>query len=95
MAGTEKLLPPFYDTLIQYVEMGNNTFACLEHQNSEFFSNHSASRHFYNFFGENLFRADMCNADVKLGELLIHGGSTKHVQKFAAKVLIQIKPTLY
>ncbi len=24
----ENLLPPFYDTLMQYVEMGNSTFAC-------------------------------------------------------------------
>lgn len=24
----EELLPPFYDTLTQYVEMGNSTFAC-------------------------------------------------------------------
>jgi ornithine decarboxylase len=28
----------------------------------------------------------MCNADVKLGDLLIHEGSAKHAQKFAAKV---------
>lgn len=26
----ENLLPPFYDTLTQYVEMGNSTFACLD-----------------------------------------------------------------
>lgn len=28
----------------------------------------------------------MCNADVKLGDLLIHEGSAKDAQKFAAKV---------
>ncbi|EHM7595815.1 ornithine decarboxylase [Salmonella enterica] len=82
----EGLLPPFYDTLTQYVEMGNSTFACPGHQHGEFFRKHPAGRHFYNFFGENLFRADMCNADVKLGDLLIHEGSAKHAQKFAAKV---------
>ncbi|ECJ2546482.1 ornithine decarboxylase [Salmonella enterica subsp. arizonae] len=82
----EGLLPPFYDTLTQYVEIGNSTFACPGHQHGEFFRKHPAGRHFYNFFGENLFRADMCNADVKLGDLLIHEGSAKHAQKFAAKV---------
>ena len=82
----EELLPPFYDTLTQYVEMGNSTFACPGHQHGEFFKKHPAGRHFYEFFGENLFRADMCNADVKLGDLLIHEGSAKHAQKFAAKV---------
>ena len=28
----------------------------------------------------------MCNADVKLGDLLIHEGAAKDAQKYAAKV---------
>lgn len=86
VAYEENLLPPFFDTLYQYVEMKNSTFACPGHQHGEFFKKHPAGRQFYDFFGENLFRADMCNADVKLGDLLIHEGSAKHAQKFAAKV---------
>jgi ornithine decarboxylase len=82
----ESLLPPFFDTLTKYVAMENSTFACPGHQHGEFFKKHPAGRQFYDFFGENLFRADMCNADVKLGDLLIHEGSAKHAQKFAAKV---------
>ncbi|MEE9658499.1 ornithine decarboxylase [Enterobacter cloacae complex sp. CARB60] len=82
----ENLLPPFFDTLSQYVEMGNSTFACPGHQHGAFFKKHPAGRQFYDFFGENVFRADMCNADVKLGDLLIHEGSAKDAQKFAAKV---------
>lgn len=74
-----------FDTLSQYVAMGNSTFACPGHQHGAF-SKHPAGRQFYDFFGENVFRADMCNADVKLGDLLIHEGSAKHAQKFAAKV---------
>ncbi|EIZ8954924.1 ornithine decarboxylase [Cronobacter sakazakii] len=86
LAYEENLLPPFFDTLTQYVEMQNSTFACPGHQHGEFFKKHPAGRQFYDFFGENVFRADMCNADVKLGDLLIHEGSAKHAQKFAAKV---------
>ncbi|MDU6819545.1 MAG: ornithine decarboxylase [Leclercia adecarboxylata] len=82
----ENLLPPFFDTLSQYVAMDNSTFACPGHQHGAFFMKHPAGRQFYDFFGENVFRADMCNADVKLGDLLIHEGSAKHAQKFAAKV---------
>ncbi|HDR2162158.1 TPA: ornithine decarboxylase [Enterobacter cancerogenus] len=82
----ENLLPPFFDTLSQYVAMNNSTFACPGHQHGAFFRKHPAGRQFYDFFGENVFRADMCNADVKLGDLLIHEGSAKHAQKFAAKV---------
>ncbi|NIF60255.1 ornithine decarboxylase [Enterobacter sp. Ap-916] len=82
----EDLLPPFFNTLTKYVAMDNSTFACPGHQHGKFFKKHPAGRQFYDFFGENVFRADMCNADVKLGDLLIHEGSAKHAQKFAAKV---------
>lgn len=85
-AYEEALLPPFFDTLTKYVAMDNSTFACPGHQHGKFFKKHPAGRQFFDFFGENVFRADMCNADVKLGDLLIHEGSAKHAQKYAAKV---------
>ncbi|WP_075183143.1 ornithine decarboxylase [Pantoea sp. 1.19] len=80
------LLPPFFSTLTRYVAMQNSTFACPGHQGGAFFKKHPAGRQFFDFYGENLFRSDMCNADVKLGDLLIHEGSAKHAQKFAARV---------
>jgi len=39
-----------------------------------------------NFFGETLFRSDLCNADVAMGDLLIHEGAPCTAQKHAAKV---------
>ncbi|NRH25034.1 ornithine decarboxylase [Pantoea stewartii] len=81
-----ELLPPFFETLTRYVDMQNSTFACPGHQGGAFFKKHPAGKQFYDFYGENIFRSDMCNADVKLGDLLIHEGSAKHAQKFAAKV---------
>jgi ornithine decarboxylase len=80
------LLPPFFNTLTQYVEMGNATFACPGHQGGEFFRKHPAGRQFFDFYGETLFRSDMCNADVKLGDLLIHEGAPCAAQQHAAKV---------
>jgi len=80
------LLPPFFETLTRYVDMQNSTFACPGHQGGAFFKKHPAGKQFYDFYGENLFRSDMCNADVKLGDLLIHEGSAKDAQKYAAKV---------
>ena len=77
----------FFNTLTQYVEMDNSTFACPGHQHGAFFKKAPCRPSvLMTFFGENVFRADMCNADVKLGDLLIHEGSAKHAQKFAAKV---------
>ncbi|UPT57084.1 ornithine decarboxylase [Dickeya zeae] len=81
-----RLLPPFFDTLSKYVGMRNTTFACPGHQGGSFFRNHPAGRQFFEFYGENMFRSDICNADVKLGDLLIHEGAAKKAQKFAATV---------
>lgn len=80
------ILPPFFAALTHYVAMGNSTFACPGHHGGAFFRKHPAGRQFYDFFGENLFRADMCNADVKMGDLLIHEGAAKNAQKHAASV---------
>lgn len=80
------LLPPFFETLSRYVDMQNSTFACPGHQGGAFFKKHPAGKQFFDFYGENVFRSDMCNADVKLGDLLIHEGSAKDAQKYAAKV---------
>lgn len=82
----QALLPPFFGTLKKYVEMGNSTFACPGHQGGQFFRKHPVGRQFFDFFGETIFRADMCNADVKLGDLLIHEGAPLDAQKYAAKV---------
>ncbi|WP_432669259.1 ornithine decarboxylase SpeF [Pseudomonas umsongensis] len=85
-AYEENLLPPFFDALKHYTEAANATFACPGHQGGQFFRKHPAGRQFFDFFGETLFRADMCNADVKLGDLLIHEGPALQAQKHAATV---------
>ncbi len=85
-AYEESLLPPFFDALKRYTETANATFACPGHQGGQFFGKHPAGRQFFDFFGEHLFRADICNADVELGDLLIHEGPALMAQKHAAKV---------
>ena len=65
------ILPPFFSALSDYVGERNSQFDCPGHQGGQFFYKHPTGRAFYNFFGENIFRADLCNADVKLGDLLI------------------------
>lgn len=80
------LLPPFFGALKEYVEEGNSEFDCPGHQGGQYFRRHPVGRIFYEFFGENLFRADICNADVKLGDLLIHEGYPYIAQQHAAHV---------
>ena len=80
------VLPPFFGMLEKYVDMGNAQFDCPGHQGGQFFRKHPAGKQFFEFFGENLFRSDLCNADVELGDLLIHEGAACQAQKHAAKV---------
>ena len=81
-----KVDSPFFRALKEYTMSANSEFDCPGHQGGEFFMKHPAGRSFVDFFGENLFRADLCNADVKLGDLLIHEGPAYDAEKFAAKV---------
>ncbi len=74
---TQKLYPPFFKALKEYVKTGNVAFDCPGHQGGQFFRGHPLGRAFFEFFGENVFRADLCNADVKLGDLLIHEGPAR------------------
>lgn len=82
----DKLLPPFFGALAQYVYKGKSQFDCPGHQGGAYFRRHPAGRAFYDFFGEELFRSDLCNADVAMGDLLIHVGAPLTAQKAAAKV---------
>ncbi|UZG51969.1 ornithine decarboxylase [Veillonella rogosae] len=87
VAGYEALiLPPFFKALSDYVGDNNAQFDCPGHQGGQFFAKHPTGRAFYDFFGEHIFRADLCNADVKLGDLLIHEGYAHDAQAHAAAV---------
>ena len=80
------ILPPFFKALSDYVGDNNAQFDCPGHQGGQFFAKHPTGRAFYDFFGEHIFRADLCNADVKLADLLIHEGYAHDAQSHAAAV---------
>ena len=80
------ILPPFFKALSDYVGDNNAQFDCPGHQGGQFFAKHPTGRAFYDFFGDHIFRADLCNADVKLGDLLIHEGYAHDAQAHAATV---------
>ncbi|ECI3593547.1 ornithine decarboxylase [Salmonella enterica subsp. enterica serovar Paratyphi A] len=81
-----QLRPPFFRALVDYVNQGNSAFDCPGHQGGEFFRRHPAGNQFVEYFGETLFRSDLCNADVAMGDLLIHEGAPCIAQQHAAKV---------
>lgn len=81
-----RMLPPFFETLSNYVEKNNLQFNCPGHQGGQYFRRHPAGRYLYDMYGETIFRSDICNADVELGDLLIHEGPAGEALKNAAKV---------
>lgn len=80
-----KLLPPFFGSLEKYVSRGYTQFDCPGHQGGDYYRRHPVGREFYDFFGENVFRADLCNSDVSMGDLMIHEGAPCEAEKFAAR----------
>ena len=80
------LLPPFFGGMMAYDSEANVSFACPGHQGGQFFRKSPAGQLFFKHFGEQIFRNDLCNADVDLGDLLIHVGAAVDAQRHAAKV---------
>lgn len=80
------LLPPFFGGLMAYDSAANIAFDCPGHQGGQFFQKSPTGQIFFKYFGESIFRNDLCNADVDLGDLLIHEGAALQAQKEAAAV---------
>jgi ornithine decarboxylase len=80
------LLPPFFGGLMAYDAEANVAFDCPGHQGGQFYRKSPAGQMFFKHFGERVFRNDLCNADVDLGDLLIHEGAAARAQQHAAKV---------
>ncbi|MFV0679717.1 ornithine decarboxylase [Ottowia sp.] len=80
------LLPPFFGGLVEYDAEANIAFDCPGHQGGQFYRHSPAGQLFFKHLGESIFRNDLCNADVRLGDLLIHEGAAAEAQKHAAKV---------
>jgi ornithine decarboxylase len=80
------LLPPFFGGLVAYDAEANISFACPGHQGGQFYRKSPAGQLFFKHFGEQIFRNDLCNADVDLGDLLIHVGPAVDAQRHAARV---------
>ncbi len=80
------LLPPFFGGLMSYDAEANVAFACPGHQGGEFYRKSPAGQLFLKHFGERIFRNDLGNADVDLGDLLIHEGAAGLAQRQAARI---------
>lgn len=85
-AYEKTVLPPFFGEMAKYVDDRTLSMATPGHQAGAFFCRTPAGRYFYDYFGQNVFRADMSSSDVRMGDLLIHEGVPFEAQQHAAKV---------
>jgi arginine decarboxylase len=68
------LAPPFFRALVDYANDGSYSWHCPGHSGGVAFLKSPVGQMFHQFFGENMLRADVCNAVEELGQLLDHTG---------------------
>ncbi|MCV2366069.1 arginine/lysine/ornithine decarboxylase [Paucibacter sp. DJ1R-11] len=80
------LAPPFFKALMDYAQDGSYSWHCPGHSGGVAFLKSPVGQMFHQFFGENMLRADVCNAVEELGQLLDHTGPVAASEKNAARI---------
>jgi arginine decarboxylase len=85
-AYLDSLPPPFFRALTHYAADGSYSWHCPGHSGGVAFLKSPVGQMFHQFFGENLLRADVCNAVEELGQLLDHTGPVAAAERNAARI---------
>jgi arginine decarboxylase len=82
----DSLAPPFFKALTEYAADGSYSWHCPGHSGGVAFLKSPVGQMFHQFFGENMLRADVCNAVEELGQLLDHTGPVAASERNAARI---------
>jgi arginine decarboxylase len=85
-AYLDGLAPPFFRALVHYAQDGSYSWHCPGHSGGVAFLKSPVGQMFHQFFGENMLRADVCNAVDELGQLLDHTGPVAASERNAARI---------
>ena len=80
------LSPAFFRQLVEYANDGSYSWHCPGHSGGVAFLKSPVGQMFHQFFGENMLRADVCNAVEELGQLLDHTGPVAASERNAARI---------
>src|SRR6266513_5848681 len=80
------LAPPFFRALTHYAQDGSYSWHCPGHSGGVAFLKSPVGQMFHQFFGENMLRADVCNAVDELGQLLDHTGPVAASERNSARI---------
>ena len=82
----ETLKTPFFGALVDYAEEGNQLWTCPGHNGGIFYNRSPIGRIFVEHLGEAVFRDDLDNSVLELGDLLVHEGPALKAQQEAAQI---------
>ncbi len=82
----EGIQPPFFKALLDYAEDGSYSWHCPGHSGGVAFLKSPIGQMYHQFYGENMLRADVCNAVEELGQLLDHNGAIGDSERNAARI---------
>ncbi|TQS70813.1 lysine decarboxylase [Rhodobacteraceae bacterium] len=82
----EGIQPPFFRALLDYAEDGSYSWHCPGHSGGVAFLKSPVGQMYHQFYGENMLRADVCNAVEELGQLLDHNGAIGASERNAARI---------
>jgi len=82
----ETIQPPFFKALLDYAEDGSYSWHCPGHSGGVAFLKSPIGQMYHQFYGENMLRADVCNAVEELGQLLDHDGAIGESERNAARI---------
>src|SRR5580693_3076909 len=82
----ETLKTPFFGALVDYAERGNQLWTCPGHNGGIFYNRSPIGRIFVEHLGEAVFRDDLDNSVLELGDLLVHEGPALKAQQEAAAI---------
>lgn len=85
-AYLDGLAPPFFRAMVHYAKDGSYSWHCPGHSGGVAFLKSPVGQMFHQFFGENMLRADVCNAVEELGQLLDHTGPVAASERNAARI---------
>ncbi len=85
-AYLDGIAPPFFKALLNYAQNGSYSWHCPGHSGGVAFLKSPVGQMFHQFFGENMLRADVCNAVDELGQLLDHTGPVAASERNAARI---------
>jgi len=82
----ESLKTPFFGALVDYAEQGNMLWTCPGHNGGMFYRRSPIGRIFVEHLGEAIFRDDLDNSVLQLGDLLTHEGPAQRAEQEAAVI---------